>query len=889
MRRWPFFLLLALVLELGLAGLAYWQYRTGVDELVAHGQIRQATALEALDRSYAIAAQNVVEQSVQRPGILRLVARAGRRPDERAAVRGELAARLQPVFDVLEENGFRQFHFHLADGTSLYRFHRPERFGDPLFDVRPSVRIAQRERRAVHGFETGRVYHGFRHVFPLVWEGEVVGSVEASVPFATIERLLREIGAEQRHVRLLLERDAVEPKLFADQRGIYRPARVNPAYFLENPGQAEAANSELFARLGERPGVRRQMRSGALFSQVMAYGGRDYSATFVPVRDVTGEDAAYVVTVRENPAISGLRAEALWFFGLGSLPVLVSLLLLGAWLGKRRDLAEESRRLRAIADAMGDGLYVLDAQGRIRFVNTRAAAILGYTEQQLLGREAHPLLHAHSAQGAGDDCPIQAHTFAGERYHSREEGFRRADGRVIPVEVTATPLDNAGGGRGAVTIFRDISGQLEMERRLREQEALFRSIFHATDVGVGLLDAEGRLLRVNEALARMLDRSPEALQGTALGAHVAEGDALAGAMASMGCGEVETRDLELAYRRGDGSRLWVHQSMSLLCDLEGAREQMVVLLADITERKRYERLLKHELRQMDRVLNSAGEGIIGLDAEGRAMFVNAAALRLTGYTRADLEQRRLHDLIHHHCRDGETYAAEDCPILSTLADGRERRVDDELFWRADGEAFPVEYVVAPVDADEGEGAGAVVVFQDITERRRLERELERRATTDALTGALNRERFEALLRAERTRSRRTGAPLSVVMFDIDHFKRVNDHFGHAAGDAVLETLVDRVGGELRDIDSLARWGGEEFMVLLPETDAEGAARLAERLRRRVAGEPFETVGAVSISLGAGQWREGEDEDGFLRRVDDALYAAKAAGRNRVEPAAPPGE
>ncbi len=167
-------------------------------------------------------------------------------------------------------------------------------------------------------------------------------------------------------------------------------------------------------------------------------------------------------------------------------------------------------------------------------------------------------------------------------------------------------------------------------------------------------------------------------------------------------------------------------------------------------------------------------------------------------------------------------------------------------------------------------------------------DLERLATTDALTGARNRRAFFDLAGREVARVARTDAPLCAVMLDIDHFKAINDTHGHAAGDAVLRAVVARVIGEIRPVDILGRLGGEEFAILLPDTSPAGALLVAERLRETFAGTPVDANGAsvaVTASFGVAALGNEEDLDALLARADAALYQAKNAGRNRVVEAA----
>jgi len=176
---------------------------------------------------------------------------------------------------------------------------------------------------------------------------------------------------------------------------------------------------------------------------------------------------------------------------------------------------------------------------------------------------------------------------------------------------------------------------------------------------------------------------------------------------------------------------------------------------------------------------------------------------------------------------------------------------------------------------------------------RLEQErhaLERYAYVDALTGLANRRALEDALMREVEDARAARAPLSVVLFDVDHFKRVNDTLGHDTGDTVLKDLARVARAEVRGTDLLARWGGEEFMLLLPGTEPGVAAQCAERVRRAVEAHAF-LAPDVTVSLGVATLHPGEDARVLVRRADDALYDAKRAGRNRVRHAvepAPPG-
>jgi diguanylate cyclase (GGDEF)-like protein/hemerythrin-like metal-binding protein len=164
----------------------------------------------------------------------------------------------------------------------------------------------------------------------------------------------------------------------------------------------------------------------------------------------------------------------------------------------------------------------------------------------------------------------------------------------------------------------------------------------------------------------------------------------------------------------------------------------------------------------------------------------------------------------------------------------------------------------------------------------LFRLLEQLASTDLLTSAWNRRHFDQSVEGEVHRSSRYGHPMTLILLDIDHFKRVNDSFGHPVGDQVIREVANRIRSAIRLSDSLTRWGGEEFIILMPNTGISSATVLAERIRESIATHEFEGIGPITASLGLAEYIPSEPRDAWLDRADRAMYRAKDQGRNRVE-------
>ncbi|QQP88898.1 diguanylate cyclase [Skermanella sp. TT6] len=302
----------------------------------------------------------------------------------------------------------------------------------------------------------------------------------------------------------------------------------------------------------------------------------------------------------------------------------------------------------------------------------------------------------------------------------------------------------------------------------------------------------------------------------------------------------------------------------------------------ITRRSLEERVRLSEER-LKGIIELAHDGIVVIDEGHRISLFNPAAERLFGY-RADEVLGRSLDLLlpersrQVHRRHVERFAGTGRGSSAMT----ERPAVTGL--RRDGTEFAAEVSISHFASPGGRLFTAVV--RDTTDRRRAEEELLRLATTDALTGAANRRHFLERAELELARLRRYGGPVSLVMLDVDHFKRVNDLHGHAAGDAALILLVKSCRCMLRDTDLVGRLGGEEFALLLVDATDQDALRIAERVRRNLADLEVAaddgTGFGITVSMGVAGCRSGDTSiEQPLGRADRALYHAKATGRDRT--------
>ena len=383
-----------------------------------------------------------------------------------------------------------------------------------------------------------------------------------------------------------------------------------------------------------------------------------------------------------------------------------------------RALTVERNFVSAVLDTVSALVLVLDTAGRIVRFNPACERISGYSSAELVGRpfpeelfldEERDRAHAlfRSARSGAPTEPYEMHWVA-------------RDGKRHLIAWTATTLADAMGEVSfVITTGVDVTEQREAEAALRSSEARYRQLVEGSLGMVCTHDLEGNLLSINTHAAENLGYKPEELIGQSMYGHIQDDhkhgwDSYWRAMAEHG------EDQGLLYlKKKDGSPCVIAFRNKLL-NLPGTPPFVLGHGIDITEKTDAENKLHALMRQRESILESVGDGIYGMDMEGCILFVNRVGAHMLGFEPEELEGREIHPLIHHSRADGTPYPWEDCPIQKTRHRHTAIRVLDEVFWRKDGTYIPVEYVACPLVAN-GNITGVVVAFQDVTERRRLDR------------------------------------------------------------------------------------------------------------------------------------------------------------------------
>jgi diguanylate cyclase (GGDEF)-like protein/PAS domain S-box-containing protein len=460
----------------------------------------------------------------------------------------------------------------------------------------------------------------------------------------------------------------------------------------------------------------------------------------------------------------------------------------------------------------------------------------------------------------------------------------------LPAPLPVTREDEVGVLIGA---FNRLMGQLEQrEQALEESEARFRLAFENANVGMCLVDLKGRLTRVNQQMCVLSGYSKVELESMDVNA-IAHPDykqvSPAFIQGALSAGE-DHATFEKVYLHKDGHAVYGFVSSSLLRNLAGEPLGFISHVMDITERKRAD----EKLQLAASVFTHAREGIMITDAKGQIIDVNATFTAITGYGRDEVLGRNPR-LLSSGRQDRAFYVA------------MWRALEDQGHWsgevwnrRKDGEMYAEMLTISAVSGAGNAVVQYVALFSDITQRKTLEEQVQQLAFYDPLTHLPNRRLLSDRLAQALAHSGRCAQWGAIMFIDLDNFKPLNDAHGHGAGDLLLVEVAERLKRAVRGVDTVARIGGDEFVVVLGElgTDRDisstQALALAQTLRLSLAepyrlnlGQPDTLTGVVehhcTASLGVVMYGPTDgDADQLLRWADMAMYQAKALGRNRVE-------
>lgn len=431
---------------------------------------------------------------------------------------------------------------------------------------------------------------------------------------------------------------------------------------------------------------------------------------------------------------------------------------------------------------------------------------------------------------------------------------------------------------------REIQKRIKIEVDSEVERARLNAILNKAGVGVMLVDRQHRLVDVNYRWCSMFDYRRREARGRLSLSNVCLPDDLESVgqqFLAVFSGRASTLAQEYWLRRKDGSMFWGLVSLSIVDECSDDRKWVVAMVTDIDMQKRSERALRESEERLRFITENTLDAVWQLDANGLVTWVNGADERMRGQGRADVVGVQFRDLIR---SDGHAAFDQAMQHGDADGDGRVIRCEIEMFCK-DGSAIWVEANFRAIRGTNGGTEGFIGVTRDASHHRATHDRLREETIRDSLTGLFNRRFLDESLDRELARARRDGLPLALLMIDIDHFKQLNDTYGHPAGDEVIRRVGGLIRSRARSGDLPCRYGGEEFLLVLPNMTLATAVERAEEWRAAFAND-WAVIGenaiAVTVSIGVAAFPDhGERSETLVDAVDQALYAAKRRGRNRV--------
>ncbi len=486
-------------------------------------------------------------------------------------------------------------------------------------------------------------------------------------------------------------------------------------------------------------------------------------------------------------------------------------------------LSENEEKYRILLEATTDCILIETVEGRILECNTAGAKIYGYTKEEMIGLTLADRVPEEFAKKLPKVITENKTT----------QGFfvsrisKKKDGTIFPTEI-ATKIVNIGGKPRLITYIRDNTQRKKAEKKLRKARKMFASLFNSSPIAALYYDKDGRILNINPYFTKLFGYTLKEIRGRNIDEgmiypekKIDEGERLTkNALTFKGISEYET-----VRKKKDGTLIYIVISASPVI-IDGQPKGTIALYMDITERKKAEEALRKSQQEFASLFMNSPDAIVYVDEKGTILNINPHFTKLFGYILEEIKGRNLDDgTIHpsNKLEEGKRLTKRSSKGYFNYETVRKRK---------DGTLFPVSISGSNIKID-GQVKGLVATYIDITERKRLEKKLEKLANFDVLTGCYARGYGLSLFEQQIKSAQRHKTSILLLYLDLDRLKYINDTFGHKEGDKVLKEAAKFFKSTLREIDIICRMGGDEFLLIFPDSSLNDVPLIKERITNKL--------------------------------------------------------
>jgi diguanylate cyclase (GGDEF)-like protein/PAS domain S-box-containing protein len=542
-------------------------------------------------------------------------------------------------------------------------------------------------------------------------------------------------------------------------------------------------------------------------------------------------------------------------------------------------LRQSEERYRTILENIDEGYYEVDLAGNFTFINDSMCRIYGYPKEELMGMNNRQYTDQETAKKVFRAYNQVYRTGEPGRVFDYELVRKDKTKRYVEASISLRQ-DSSGEPIGFRGIVRDITERKKAEEALRQSEEKYRTILENMEEGYYEVDLAGNFTFINDSMCRALGYSKEELMGMNNRQYTDNENAkrLFQAFNQVYRTGKPGRGFDHEIIRKDGTKRYAEGSIVLQKDSSGNPIGFRGIVRDVTERKRFEEILQQERETFFSILQKEPYGALLINTDETFLYVNPEFTAITGYTIKDVPNGR------EWFRKAFPNPEYRHKIIAVWKEDVIPRKGVDRVWSVvckDGEVKEIEFKLTFLD-----DGRIIVMLSDVTERKRTEEELAYKATHDLLTGLPNRMLFKDRFSVAMAQAQRFHKKLAVIFLDLDRFKEVNDTLGHNAGDRLLYSVGNRLIDLVRKTDTVARMGGDEFLLLLPNIERVEDVVTISQTAQDVLREPFIVNGrevSISASIGIAIYPDdGTDVDTLVNCADKAMYDSKQRGNGAYQ-------